>query len=60
MPNIIIIDGNILEIYRHGCKNTFIGKFENNSLLPRIYGDTVNEVIDQANDIIRGINNELC
>ena len=42
-----------LNIEKHNEKNMYIGKFTSDNTLPELYGDSIKEILDQAENIIR-------
>lgn len=59
---VIKIENYDIEIMKHNTKNTFIGKFLNDSTMQDVYGDSFYEVICDLEKVIRERNNknELC
>lgn len=47
------IENYNIEIYRNNTKNICIGEFLNDSTMPKVYGDSIYEVIDQIDKLIR-------
>lgn len=54
---IVTINDVKLDVVKHNTKNCYIGKFTNKNL-PDIYGDTVSEVIEQAEETINEMEDE--
>lgn len=42
-----------LQIDKHQNKNMYIGKFTSDSTFPELYGDSIKEILDQAEETIR-------
>ena len=45
------ISGHKIDITKNYLKNTYIGKYLNQTNMPTIYGDSVNEVIKEAEEM---------
>ena len=43
--------GSKIDITKHNSKNTYIGIFIHNNHMPKVYGDTINEVINEAEEM---------
>ena len=43
--------GSKVDITKHNNKNTYIGIFIHNKNMPSIYGDSINEVIKEAEEM---------
>ena len=48
--------GSKVNITKHNSNNTYIGIFIHNKNMPKIYGDSINEVIDEAEEMEKEIN----
>lgn len=49
----VTIGDHTIEVIWHNKKNTFIGTFTSDASKPEIYGDNMQEILDQVEDIIR-------
>lgn len=43
--------GSKIDITKHNVKNTYIGRFIGNSNISDIYGDSINEVLKEAEEM---------
>lgn len=43
--------GNKIDITKHYNNNTYIGIFIHNKNMPKIYGDSINEVLNEAEEM---------
>ena len=50
----ITINNSVIHIVENRKTGCIVGEFINDSTKPKIYGDTLTEVIDQAEDIANG------
>ena len=50
----ITINNSVVHIVENRKTGCVVGEFINDSTKPKIYGDTLAEVIDQAEDIANG------
>ena len=41
-----------LQIDKNQTKNMYIGKFTSDSTFPELYGDSIKEILDQAEEVI--------
>lgn len=51
--------GSKIDITKHNVKNAYIGRFIGNSNISNIYGDSINEVLKEAEEMENN-NEQLC